>query len=300
MRMHKSRSTFFILLAVVALMAGCASKPKISQWPAISDPATGEHTPGRWVWAELFTDDVDAAKTFYAQAFAWEFEQIGSGDGAYTLIRNNGSAIAGIIYHQKKNQTGSSGRWLGLMSVADVGSAVSQATNVGGKVLVQPKHLKGRGETAVLADPEGALFGVIRSDSGDPSDIFPPFNGWLWSELWAHNADSMAEFYSKVGGYQTKAVQSADEPSEVYLVAGDYPRAGIVELERKDIPSNWLPYVRVQNLEQTLARITAAGGELLIAPSPEVRQGKVAIVADPLGAVFGVAQWSDEIARSEP
>lgn len=68
----------------------------------------------------------------------------------------------------------------------------------------------------------------------------------------------------------------------------------MLELERKDLPSTWLPYIRVEDLRQTLARIERAGGSVVVSPNPTVRNGKVAVFLDPLGAALAVAQWTDE------
>jgi predicted enzyme related to lactoylglutathione lyase len=78
------------------------------------------------------------------------------------------------------------------------------------------------------------------------------------------------------------------------LMAGGYPRAGILELVRKDLPTTWLPYVRVKDLRQTVAGVEKAGGRVVIEPSPEIRGGKVAVFLDPLGAALAAAEWPEE------
>jgi hypothetical protein len=42
---------------------------------------------------------------------------------------------------------------------------------LGGRVLAAPGKFPNRGEQAVFTDPDGALFGVVRSSSGDPEDF---------------------------------------------------------------------------------------------------------------------------------
>ena len=49
-------------------------------WPPIVDPATGQFTPGRWVWADLVTADVAVAADFYSKVFGWTFETYGGDD----------------------------------------------------------------------------------------------------------------------------------------------------------------------------------------------------------------------------
>jgi len=291
--MRRSLIKILVLASAVLVFAGGCMK-SAPPWPAIADPPTGVHTPGRWVWAELFADNVDAAKTFYQQVFGWKFESTGAGKDAYTLVRVDGRPIAGIVHFAKPAEAERSARWLPLMSVPDAARAAEQAAAAGGKVLVPSRLLPGRGEVAVLADPEGAIFGVIRSASGDPADTFPSENTWLWRELWARDVAKMAEFYRPLGAYTVTRQEGPGDRPELHLVAGGFPRAGILEIERKDLPSTWLPYVRVKDLQKTIAGIERAGGRIIVPPSPEVRGGKVALFLDPSGAAVAVAEWKDE------
>jgi predicted enzyme related to lactoylglutathione lyase len=277
---------------VLLLAGGCTTTGP--RWPAISESPTDVHIQGRWVWGELFADNVEAEKAFYGEVFGWQYESYGTGKDAYTLIRVSGRPIAGIVHYAKPADAKRSARWLALMSVPDVARAAEQAAASGGKVLAPPKDLPGRGKAAVLADPEGAIFGVIRTMSGDPPDAFPSDNAWLWLELWSKDATRMADFYGPIGAYEVKRLEGPGDRAELHLQAAGYPRAGILEIERKDVPSTWLPYVRVKDLRQTVADIERAGGRVVVPPSPEVRGGKVAVFLDPLGAAVAVAEWKDE------
>ena len=42
-----------------------------------------------------------------------------------------------------------------------------------------------------------------------------------------------------------------------------------------------------------MGRVEQAGGELLVAPNPGIRQGRVAVIRDPLGAALGIAEWDE-------
>src|SRR5512137_1023870 len=167
------------------LAVGCIA-PK-TQWPAISEVPTDVRIQGRWVWGELFADNVEAEKAFYGTVFGWQFASYGTGTNVYTVVRVDGRPIAGIVHFAKPADARRSARWLPLMSVPDAARAAEQAVAGGGKVLVPSRTLPGRGDVAVLADPEGAIFGVIRSATGDPADVFPSENAWFWLELWAQD-----------------------------------------------------------------------------------------------------------------
>lgn len=279
------------VVLLLALVTGCAMQPR---WPAITDTPTDQVTPGRWVWAELITADVSRAREFYAALFGWSFEALGEGDRAYTLISNAGVRIGGMLHQAAVEEAGPRARWIGMMSSADVSASAAHAADTGGEILVAPTVLDGRGQVALLADPEGASFGVIRSLTGDPPDLFPAGGEFLWRELWARDAAAMAGFYAVVGGVTPH--QAAPEGSEPdwHLLAGGYPRAGIVQEATEDLPSAWLHYVRVDDLDAALSRASGNGGEVVMAPDPAVRGGTVAIIVDPLGAALGLVEWRQE------
>jgi len=292
---------FVVYLALLALLtAGCTSSPR---WPAIDDRQAGVHTPGRWVWAELFTKDVSQAKDFYGAVFGWQMEALDTTAGGYILIRANGRPIAGIVHREGVKDGDRSAQWLRLMSVEDVETASAKVSSTGGEVVLATRRLPGRGEIAVLSDPEGALFGVIHADTGDPPDVFPAMDTWLWNELWATEVGKLSDFYRDIGGFEVRAPSPGkafgEDRAEVYLAAQGYPRAGIVEQKRDDLPATWLPYLRVTNLEATLKRVVEAGGTIVLEPDPEIRKGRVAVFTDPLGAPVGIAAWPADVADKE-
>jgi len=52
--------------------------------------------------------------------------------------------------------------------------------------------------------------------------------------------------------------------------------------------------VRVQSVRQSVARVKDLGGKVLIAPTPALLEGKLAVIADPTGAAMGIMEWSQE------
>lgn len=294
MHMNYPFARTIVLAGLLLSLAGGCTTTSGPRWPAITDAPTDVHLQGRWVWAELMADNVDAEKTFYQEVFAWQFETRGTGTNAYTIVRVDGRPIAGMIHYPTPAGAESSARWLPLMSVPDATGAAEHATAFGGKVIAPARKLPGRGEAAVIMDPEGALFGVIHSSAGDPPDEFPSYGAWFWMELWAKNAFQMSDFYRPIGSYDVTRQEGPGDRTELHLMAGGFPRADILEVSRKDLPSIWLPYVRVKDIRKTVDSVVRAGGKVVIEPDPEIRKGKVAVFLDPLGAAIAAAEWTDE------
>jgi len=286
------------VLAALGAMPAAAALPAVAQsrdgWPPVAD-APGELRHGKWVWQELLTGDPERAAAFYETVFGWTITRRGAGERAYRLARLDGRPVAGVlrIADGRDGRTPAS-RWIGLMSVPDVDAAVALATAEGGRTLVAPGTQLGRGKVALLADPEGAPFGVIRTVEGDPADLDPVAGEWLWRELWAADPARMAGFYRALGHYARRRVSSSNDRDEWLLSTGELPRAGVVDRAAAARESAWLPYLRVVDLPATLRAVVAAGGRVLVEPSPQRRGGRAAIVADATGAPLGVAQWPVE------
>lgn len=298
---HALRSARNAAVVAAALLASVASVASAADrfWPPIVDPPTGQYTPGRWVWADLVTADVAAAADFYGQVFGWTFETYGGEDDrdTYTLALADGLPIGGMVFDQRAMKGKKpSARWIGLISVPDVRAAADAVTKSGGEVMVAPTLLGERGETAVFKDPEGTLFGVVRSKSGDPADYIGDLNEWVWLDLWTADVDQATKFYSAVAGYEVLPLEKEGLRSGAHLVSGGFVRAGVMQKHDPRVSAVWLPYLRVADAGATADKARTAGGTVLREP---VNLGRliVAIVADPTGAPVGIAQLLDTEAQ---
>ncbi|MDH4110441.1 MAG: VOC family protein [Gammaproteobacteria bacterium] len=279
-------------LVLMASLLAVSAKAEERYWPPIVDPPTGQHHPGRFVWVDLVTSDVAAAAGFYGAVFGWTFETYGGEDDrdTYTLALADGLPIGGMVYDQRAKQGKKlSARWVGLISVTDLKAATSAVTQGGGKVVYQPVMLGERGETAIYQDPEGVVFGLVNSKSGDPPDFAGDVNEWYWIDLWSADVEKAAQFYRAVVGYETVPIADDGPRSGVRLVSGGFARGGIMAKDSKETSATWLPYIRVADVKATAARTTAAGGKVLLQPMA-LNLATVAIIADPTGAPVGIVQ----------
>jgi uncharacterized protein len=296
---RRSRALITAAAAAVLVTATTAAGAADRYWPPIVDPATGSHTPGRWVWADLVTADVAAAADFYGKVFGWTFETYGGEDDldTYTLALADGLPIGGMVF-DKRAMKGEvpSARWIALVSVPDVRAAADAVAKGGGKVEIAPTVLGERGETAVFRDPEGVLFGAVHAKSGDPADYLGDLNEWMWIDLWTADVERATKFYSSVVGYEVVPLEKEGLRDGAHLVSGGFVRAGVMQKHDERATPTWLPYLRVADAKAAIDKARAAGGKVIREP---VTLGRVivAIVADPTGAPVGIAQLLDQEAR---
>jgi predicted enzyme related to lactoylglutathione lyase len=267
----------------------------VAALPPITETPTGEYRRGKFVWIDLVTTDVEAARRFYGGLFGWTFADLGAGPTAYTLAYQGGYPVAGMVERQPALNQQRQARWLAFISVADVVGATQLVTAKGGKALIPPRPVEGRGEMAVLADPDGAPFGLINSSSGDPEDFLAGTGDWIWALYQSPDARSAAAFYQDLGGYEVVADGRFDDDRHFLLVAAGFARASLVEIpvERTNLRPEWLYFVRVRDVRASVARAVESGGKVIVAPDPSVLEGRLAVIADPAGAPVGVMEWSE-------
>lgn len=284
-------------LALAMGMCGAALAAP-SHLPAINQPASNEHHAGKVVLVELVTPDLDASKRFYSSLFNWTFRDSQAGKLQYAQAMLDGRIVGGLIHKDLPAGDQHKPAWLTFISVRDVDAAKAAATAKGGKVLFEPHNLPDRGKEAVFADPQGAVFGVLASSSGDPPDELASPGEWIWSSLITSDVDAGAAFYQTLFNYEIYPVDDdGDGNSDHAVFASDnYARASANSLpeKRPDAHPHWINFVRVDSVEQTAAKVTQFGGRIVVDPRDDRQGGRVAVATDPQGAYFGLMEWSDE------
>jgi predicted enzyme related to lactoylglutathione lyase len=256
---------------------------------AIPSPAVSQALPGRVVWHDLVTGDLDISKAFYAGMFGWTWRAPSEGrDITYVVAEMAGVAMAGLA--ETRQGKGSGSQWITYFSVNDVHRSVKAATDSGARVVVSPTTTGSwHDESALLTDPEGAAFGLMKPGAEPADSAGWMINGWLWVELWTGNMDSAATFYSHLLGYERRPVTVGGQ-AYTLLQRDSMPTAGLLTIPVGEVRPNWLPTIRVADVNAMVARAVSLGGRVILAPRADVRNGAVAIIGDPTGAALALQQ----------
>jgi hypothetical protein len=267
--------------------------------PTLTSPPSQQHNVGKIVWVQLVTPDLAAARAFYGGLFGWTFRDIGAPD--YAEADLNGHPVAGLFQVPIKPGEHRQPAWLGFISTTDVDAATAAAQQRGAKLLFGPHDIPDLGRDAVLADPQGAVFAILASSSGDPPDILAKSGEWIWSSLITTDPDTDAAFYQTLFNYDVydlpASSSAANAGAQHFLLAsGNFARASVNSLPvggDVHVHPHWLNFVRVDDAAATAAKVVALGGRVLVQPRVDRNGGKVAVVADPAGAPFGLLEWSE-------
>ena len=291
---------WMLWLGCAALVAGAAVAYRADvarlELPPLTSPAVQEHHEGKVIWAELVTPDLAAAKRFYGGLFGWTFQDFHAGRVGYSVARVDGVPVAGLV--QRTRPVRPAGRqappaWLTFLSVTDVPATAQAIKSHGGRQLPSPHAYRQRGRQAVYADPQGAVFAIMNSRSGDPPDVPVAPGEWMWSALVTRDPATDADFYRQVFGYQVFDAGREEEgdSGRLVLVSEEYARASINPLSAS-APPHWVDFVRVTDISAAVAKATQLGGRVLVEPRQDRHGATLALIADPTGARVGLLEWT--------
>ncbi len=279
-------------LFIVALAGLAACTAANITLPPVTDQPTGAHIPGKVIWHDLLTDDVDSARHFYGELFGWKFESPTVGqNSAYTLITLNGSRIGGMIDATKIRADVDLTQWVSILSVEDVDAATALFKTSGGTVFTEPTDLTDRGRISVVADSQGALVALLRTEGGDPQDQEPQIGGFLWDELWTDDPNQSIDFFRELVAYEDNTVAIEGEEYR-YLSSAGQPRVGIRKNPLPGLTPTWVTFIRVEDPAAITARVEELGGKVFVQAQTNPIGGQVAIIADPAGAGLVIQSWT--------
>jgi predicted enzyme related to lactoylglutathione lyase len=244
---------------------------------------------GRFDWHELWTLDSAASTGFYTHIFPWT-TQLFDKDSGYTLFMGKNGADAGC----HKLAADSNGhaikpRWNTYISAADVDATVPLATAQGATVVVPPTDIPHVGRFAMLADPQGAVFGLLcRTEPAAPAPMPRPPGANVWNELLTSDAEAGLKFYSQLFGWELMTRIDMG-PKGAYLIFGanGQQMGGMMNAPISGGPL-WLPYTEVENADALVAVAVKAGAKLCLGPESVPGGGRIANFLDPQGVMFAV------------
>jgi len=238
-----------------------------------------------FIWHDLMTPDVEAAKTFYAAVVGWTFSQQMP---TYTVLQAGGIGMGGIM-ETPPEMKGMPPIWTGYVYTPDVDAACKDAVKLGGKIMRQAWDIPDVGRMAVIGDPAGAGLMVMQPFSTEQQPRPKPgaVGTVSWNELHADNLNTAVEFYSKLFGW-TKGAAMDMGPMGIYqLFQIDGKDIGGMMKKANTMPmATWAYYVMVDGIDAAAGRITKNGGKTVMGPH-QVPGGQWIVMAmDPQGGFF--------------
>jgi uncharacterized protein len=257
-------------------------------------PRVEKHPAGSFCWIELATTDQNAAKSFYGSLFGWAANDMPMGPSDfYTMFRLEGrDAAAGYTLRPDQRSQGVPPHWMLYIAVEDADQAAQRAAELGGVVVAPAFDVFDAGRMAVLRDPTGAHFCVWQAKANTGIGITGVDGTLCWADLNTPDRARAGGFYSSLFGWQ---IGKEDEnPSHDYwhLKNGEEFIGGMPPAAHRDpnAPAHWMAYFLVSDCDVASAKAQQLGAAVYVPPMSIEDEGRMAVLADPQGAVFAIFQ----------
>ena len=260
-----------------------------------------DYEPGVPCWVDMLQPDPDAAMAFYAELFGWQFagpgEMPGDPPGRYFVARMRGRDVVGVGSHPTGSPPPARG-WNTYVYVASADEAARTARSAGGAVVIEPFDALPAGRMAVLADPAGARFCVWEPGERKGAQLVNEAGAWAMSHLNSPEPERAAEFYGALFGWTTETFGEGAGAVTMFRLPGYVGGEPQQPVSREVVatmagaqegaPARWDVNFWDRDVDATTAKVLELGGSA-IAPPFDTPISRMAVLADPHGAAFSIA-----------
>jgi uncharacterized protein len=242
------------------------------------------YAPGTFCWADLGTTDREAAKAFYASLFGWEAQDAGT----HTTFMLDGRPVAALHEMSEAEQASLRPQWGSFVSVEDVAATAARARELEAEVLAEPFDVLQAGRMAPLRDPTGATVNLWQAGERAGAGRVNDPGCMVWNELATPDPERARAFYGELLGWTTEA----DMTGYAVIKRSGAVNGGIRPLQDEE-PPQWLVYFQTGSCDEAVAAVREAGGTVVAEPMAAT-VGRIAVVADPQGAVFALFEGESD------
>ena len=244
---------------------------------------------GDFIWYELMTRDPAAAKQFYDPVAGWTIEPQPSGEMDYRMI-DTGDGLVGGTLTLTKDMTDHGARptWLGYIGVDDVDATIATIEAKGGKVLMPANDLPDIGRIAMVADPQGNPFYIMRGSVDQVSTSFAPDKPGhtAWNELRTSDLNAAKAFYTDVFGWTLADVMPMGEMGDYQFVDHGGRMIGAMMKAPPGAPGGWGFAFHNRDVDTAVERIRELGGKVDQGPMEVPGDQRAVMATDPEGVPF--------------
>ena len=246
---------------------------------------------GDFIWYELMTSDVAAAGEFYAAVLGWKRRVFDHVSG-YEIFAMDGEDVAGLmVIPEQAASCGMKPGWFGYVGVDDVDATVSDILAAGGKQHMPPTDIPDVGRVAMLADPQGAMFYVMRGAVDGTSTSFAPMKSGHchWNELATSDPAAALNFYRGRFDWEKGDAMPMGGMGDYQLLTHHEEAFGaVMRGQSAGQPPMWTYYFGVADIDAATNAAMGKGATVHYGPA-EVPGGVfITVASDPQGASFGV------------
>jgi uncharacterized protein len=264
--------------------------------PAPASTTRGPSPHGSHIWYELMTIDPEGAKRFYDSVVGWDIRPPHDDIGYRMIGRSDGGFAGGILpIKSAMGEHGARPAWYAYIAVDNVDATVAQIEAKGGAVHMPGREIEGVGRIAMVADPQGNAFYVMKpnpppGDEQAQSDVFSPTEEQRvnWNELSTADPAAARQFYNELFGWTSEEFMPMGEIGEYRFFAHQGTTLGALSPCLQGAPAGWRYYIRVPSISKAAEAVQAGGGTVSMGPHEVPGGDHIVIGHDPQGAEFAL------------
>ena len=237
--------------------------------------------PGKVAWLEWNAARIQRTEAFATSFFGWERRPMHLHPwGHMSLLLNRGVTFANTFMAMGHFAPA---QW-NLYLSADIDDARGRIEDLGGMLRGEPDTVSGWGRNQSIEDPQGNRLTLHEREGGDVDD--PPHAGDpACAELWAEDGAAAARFYAELLGLERESTAHGFR-----LCSGGQARLFVRDNPYHPPPNRWIPYFRSASVGADVRRALLHDALPFGAPEQLDGLGKLALFADPAGAIFGLTE----------
>jgi uncharacterized protein len=261
--------------------------------PVLTLEKPRSNKPGDFIWYELLTSDVEAAQKFYGAILGWKFADSGQPGMDYRIINAGEHSVGGLMAITKDMAAhGAKPIWLGYIAVENVDTTVADIQKRGGSVQMSAMDIPAVGCIAMVADPQGAPFYVMKPQNPGMSLAFacdrPRPGHCAWNELQTPDQVAAWKFYGELFGWKQEGEMDMGTMGKYQFIQHGTMIGAVMPNSATGGPPRWNQYFQVEDIDSAKAAVEARGGKVTQGPD-EIPGGHFSMnCVDPQGTAFGL------------
>ncbi len=231
-------------------------------------------------WYELTTSDTDAAQAFYTTVMGWQIADSGMPGMDYRIANVGDTMVAGMM----KAEDGQPTSWMIYFTVDNTDAAFSAAVAKGATPVVPPADIPDTGRFAILMDPQGAAFGILKPLPGAVGGAYDQMKMGTgnWNEIITADPEAALKFYGDLFDWTVSRSLPMGDMTYHIIACNGQDIGGAFAIP--GAPNHWKPYFGVPSANATLTSVPAAGGKVLRGPDQVPGGAWTVQINDPQGA----------------
>lgn len=251
-----------------------------------------DYPAGTPSWVDLGSPNAEEAAAFYGGLFGWTAEMDPRPEaGGYGLFTLSGKNVAGLGPQMNKDHPP---YWNVYVSVDDAAATLAKVTAAGGEVVMGPMDVFDAGTMAIIKDAVGSFISIWQPGAHIGAELVNEPGTFGWNELATKDLAGARDFYQSVFGWGVQ--EDAGSENAAIFTADGRVVCGAHVAGEGEFPA-WSVWFGAEDCDAAVAKATELGAKVLMPPN-DMDFGRGAVVADPHGAVFGIAAPNSDLVEA--